>query len=311
MAGMCRARSESGVGRPNLVALGGCAAADLLASDRWVFRRVAAAIVCAAIAGVGGRAPAASVDAPPVELKEATREAFQQYVRHAEARVDRRLAGRDAFLWTDESPARLASLRRGEVVTGPSADRAVTEVPDGLVFDLTGAVFIAGATLDAVLGVMQDYPKHKVYYAPEVLDSATRSRDGDDYVVYLRLRKKKVLTVVLDTEHQARYVRLDDRRVYSRSVSTRIVEVENAGQRDERTLPAGAGHGFLWALNSYWRLHERDGGVLVECQAISLSRDIPWGLGWLIEPIVNDLPVESLERTLAATRAAVAALRPR
>ena len=45
-----------------------------------------------------------------------------------------------------------------------------------------------------------------------------------------------------------------------------------------------------------------DGGTYVECEAISLTRDVPWGLRWLIEPIVRTLPRESLTNTLRATR---------
>jgi hypothetical protein len=61
----------------------------------------------------------------------------------------------------------------------------------------------------------------------------------------------------------------------------------------------------LWRLDSYWRFEERDGGVYIECQAISLTRDIPTGLGWLITPIIRNLPRESLANTLAATQRAV------
>jgi hypothetical protein len=69
----------------------------------------------------------------------------------------------------------------------------------------------------------------------------------------------------------------------------------------------------MWRLNSYWRFVERDGGVYIECQAVSLSRGIPvkWLLGWLIGPIVNDLPKESLLNTLTATRAGVLAQQDR
>jgi hypothetical protein len=45
--------------------------------------------------------------------------------------------------------------------------------------------------------------------------------------------------------------------------------------------------------------------VFVECRAISLSRNVPLGLGWLIEPIIQKLPRESLINTLAATRHAL------
>jgi hypothetical protein len=81
--------------------------------------------------------------------------------------------------------------------------------------------------------------------------------------------------------------------------------VINRGEPGERELPPGNDHGFLWRLYSYWRFEERDGGVYVECQAISLTRSVPTGFGWLIEPIIRQLPRESLANTLRATRAAV------
>ncbi len=55
----------------------------------------------------------------------------------------------------------------------------------------------------------------------------------------------------------------------------------------------------------YWRIEEAEGGAFVECLTISLSRQIPFGLGWAIKPFVTSLPRESLEGTLEATRVAV------
>ena len=123
----------------------------------------------------------------------------------------------------------------------------------------------------------------------------------------MRLVKKKVITAILNTNHDVIYFRLDATRAHSRSRTTRVTEVEDAGKPAERELPPGTGHGFLWSLDSFWRVQERDGGVYAECQAVSLSRDIPWGLGWLIRPIIRDLPQESLRNTLQATRAALMA----
>ena len=68
-------------------------------------------------------------------------------------------------------------------------------------------------------------------------------------------------------------------------------------------MPAGRDRGFLWRLNSYWAFNERDGGVYVECEAISLSRSIPSALAWLLDPMVRNLPKEFLGDTLTATRA--------
>jgi hypothetical protein len=89
------------------------------------------------------------------------------------------------------------------------------------------------------------------------------------------------------------------------SRTTRIAEVQNAGKPNEKVLPPDTGYGFLWRLNSYWRFQERDGGVNLECRAISLSRDVPLGLGWIIEPIIQRLPKESLIHTLECTRQAL------
>ena len=165
-----------------------------------------------------------------------------------------------------------------------------------------GCAFIPGATLAQTLAQVQNYDRHKDIYKPEVIDSRLISHSGNDYKIYLRLLKKKVITVVLNTEHSVRYFPISPTRARSYSYTTRISEVENAGKADEREQPPGTGHGFLWRLDSFWRFEERDGGVYIECQAVSLTRDVPAGLGWLIEPIIRNLPRESLASTLKATR---------
>ena len=43
----------------------------------------------------------------------------------------------------------------------------------------------------------------------------------------------------------------------------------------------------------------------MECEAVSLTRDVPAGLGWLIAPIIANLPREALEFTMGATRKAL------
>ncbi len=235
------------------------------------------------------------------ELKPATAEAFEQYIRATEKTLEERRE----FLWCDESAERARRARQGEVVVEPAGEKAERKIRDGVVHDWAGCVFIPGATLDRTLTLVQDYDRHKQVYRPEVTDSKLLSRNGDDFRVYLRLLKKKVITVELATEHDVRYFRLDAARARSRSYSTRIAEVENAGKPGERTEPPGTGHGFLWRLDSYWRFLQRDGGVWVECEAVSLTRDVPAGLGWLIEPIIRNLPRESLANTLRATRAAL------
>ena len=239
--------------------------------------------------------------APAAELKPQTVAAFDRYVQQAEQRMD----GRKSFLWAGESDARSRRVRQGEMVIEPATGTPETPVAGGLVHDWVGAVFIPGATLVQTLAVGQDYNRHKDIYRPEVLDSRILTQTGNDFRVYLRLLKKKVITVVLDTEHEVHYERVDGTRWRSRSRSTKIADVKNAGKRDERDLPPGTGDGYLWRLNSYWRYEERDGGMWVECEAISLTRDLPTGLGWLIEPIIRSIGKDSLASTLRETRASL------
>lgn len=243
-----------------------------------------------------------------VELQPHTVEAFDHYVRVVEIRLDKQ-AHSSGFLWLDGAPDRKLRVSRGEAIAEPSLGTGDTDVPDGSIHDWTGAIFITGVTLAKTLAMAQDYDSHKNIYKPEVQDSRLISRNGDEFQVYLRLLKKQVITVVLNTNHDVRYFPIDAFHCYSQSRSTRIAEVEDPGEPDEKEMQPGRDHGFLWRLNSYWRFEERDGGVYVECEAISLTRSVPIGLGWLVNPIVRTLPRESLENSLRTMREALAVAR--
>jgi hypothetical protein len=170
-----------------------------------------------------------------------------------------------------------------------------------------GLAFIPGAKLQDVLAVLQDYNQHAVYYAPDVERSRIEARDGDRFQVFLRFRRHKVVTVVLDTKHDVQYFHDSTTQAHSRSSAIRIAQVENAGKSDEREKPPGDDDGFLWRMETWWRMVEADGGVYVQSEVASLTRDIPAGLGWLIGPFVTSIPKESLAFTLEATRKAVTA----
>jgi hypothetical protein len=217
------------------------------------------------------------------------------------------------FLRLDDLPASerqtdSARLRNGEVITGKmetmDQGRAIS-IPGGLIHHWVGTVFIPGASLAQTLAFLEDYSDQYKFYAPEVTESKLLERDGNHFKVFLRLRETKVVTVVLNTNYDVKYVPIAADRAASYSYSTRIAEVENAGQPDESEKPVGDDSGFLWRLNSYWRFLQRDGGVYIQLEAISLTRDIPSGLGWLIEPFVTSIPKESLVFTLEHTRDAL------
>jgi hypothetical protein len=240
-----------------------------------------------------------------MQLKPLTAEAFGAYVREAEAEMEKTLGGSGPFLWCDLSSRRAHQVLRGQIVAQFWRGQGPVEVPSGLIHDWIGAVFIPGTTVKETLALIQDYDRHKNIYQPEVIDSVLKSHHGNDFKIYLRLLKKKIITVVLDTNHDVHYLSLDRTRWCCHSHTTRISEVEDAGGPEERVLPPDTGHGFLWRLNSYWRFQEKEIGVYAECRAISLTRNVPFGLGWVIEPIIQSLPRESLINTLEATRQAL------
>jgi hypothetical protein len=275
---------------------------------RWMtFRRVATALL--ALAGV----PVLPVCAGAAELQPRTSAAFERYVRATEARIETEVRDADRFLWvaTLPAPARAAKvdvLSRGGLVI----ERVVTmdhgrpiEIPDGLVHHWVGLAFLPGVRLERAVALLQAYERHDVIYQPRIARSALLESDGDRFRFHLRFLMTKVITVVIDSEHEARFVRPGPDRAYSRIVSTRMAEVEHPGTAEERQKPVGRDGGYLWRLNSYWRFLERDGGTYLQCESISLTRGIPIGLGWVVGPFVTSLPRESLEFTLDTTRRAL------
>jgi len=249
-------------------------------------------------------------------LQATTLRAFLSYVAKTEERSGKSLANGN-FLWVDDLDSKkcaevYARLQRGEVVLrrlAPKEGAERIEIPGGMIHDWQGIVFVPGANLNRVLEVLQDYNHHATYYAPDVEKSTIESRNGEQFRVFMRFRRKKVITVVLDTEQEVNYFRNSATRANSRSSAVRIAEVEDPGRPEEKEKQPGEDSGYLWRMETWWRMEEKDGGVYVQNEVVSLTRDVPTGLGWLIEPFLNSIPKESLEFTMGATRKAVLAQR--
>jgi hypothetical protein len=240
------------------------------------------------------------------DLQARTVAAFDRYV----ARTESRLQKEPAFLWIDTLPdARRqdvrAQLRRKEL----AIERLKTkdngrdiDIPDGLVHHWIGTAFVESATIEQALATLQNYDQHQRIYAPTVAASKLLSRKDDRFHFFLRFSMKKVITVVVNSEHDARFSRPAPNRAEGWIASTRVAEVENPGTPEEREKPVGHDGGYLWRLNTYWRLLARDGGLYIQCESVSLTRGIPFGLGWAVGPFVTSIPRESLTFTLETTR---------
>ena len=205
-------------------------------------------------------------------------------------------------------PAMTADLKadaqeRAEMKAGQVYIRRVdtgTKVSGALIHHWIAGVFLPGVKIKPLHAWMQDYDSHAKYFT-DIERSKLLSHDGDTYKIYYRFRRKKIITVYYNTEHTVVYHPIDATHATSRSVATRIAEIDNPGP-GEREKPIGDDSGFLWRLNSYWRFLETPEGVYLECESLSLSRGIPAGLGWLIKGYVESVPRESLENTMTAIR---------
>jgi hypothetical protein len=238
---------------------------------------------------------------------------YERYIALTQAQVDTELAEGARYLWVE----RLPEARRAEALTelghgGVVIARLETfdngnpiPAPGGIIHHWIGTAFVPGATLAQTLAFMEDYDNKVEYFKPDIVRSKILKHEGDDYFVLLRFYQKKIITTVIDTDQEIHYQVIDKTHAWSRSHATRVQEVESAGTPDERLEPEGHDRGFVWKLNTFWRFEEKDGGTYLECQAISLSRDIPTGLGWMVRSFVSRVPKESLTFTLTTARTAL------
>ena len=168
-----------------------------------------------------------------------------------------------------------------------------------------GTAYISGATAGDFERLMRDFNSYPQYFAPQVVQAKRGSEHGDRIQAWMRIRQKHVITVVMDATYDVTFGQLDQRHGYSISRSTRIDEIGSLGTRAEHVLSASEEHGFLWRLDTYWSYEERDSGLYLQVEVVSLTRSIPSGLGWMIGPYIESIPRESLEFTLDSARKAL------
>lgn len=223
------------------------------------------------------------------ELSQKTAQEFRTYIQRQEAAMG-------------HSPQpRWKTLRAGELMVAPWGGLPTVDVDDGLIHDWVAAYFVPGVKAGKVRDTLLSYNRYATIYKPEVLKAQVLAPAGGRQRLLMRVVKKKVITVVLDTEYEIESAQVSPEVFVSRSRSTNVWEVEDAGEPSEERKKPGTGYGFLWALNSYWYIEDRGGGAYVECRAVSLTRDIPTAVSWAVKPMITSLPKESLEKTLRDT----------
>lgn len=230
------------------------------------------ALVAIALAG-SMRHPAAAA-----ELQERTSRAYDAYLDAAR----RAFASRPRSVVAPAPPS-------GVLAAGPAHDDGIIGVPGGLVHHWRAAAFIRGATLRQSLDVSWAFENYAAVYKA-VVASQLLGRDGDRYRVLMRVEEGEAgVRAVLDVRSTVEYVYPSAGVALALSQADEIRQVENAGRRDERLLPAGRDSGYLWRAATFTYFREQSDGVYVETETVGLSREFPPLLGWIIEPIARRL----------------------
>ena len=261
---------------------------------------------------------AAAATAAPraAELKDETIAAWQRYVEATQQRIARELGAGSAFLvqdFGDDAAGARRDLLAGHVrihrMETREANGEPIVVPGGAIHHWRGSVLIPGVTLDDLLHDLL-HGANLTKMQSGVVESHVIDRDGYRLHMFLKLRRRQLVTVHYNTEHRVQYTRHRADAASSRSVSTRIAELVDAGSPSEREKPIGRDRGFMWRLNSYWRYQQVAEGVIVECESVSLSRSIPRAVRWVATPIINRTARQVMTRTLTSMAAAMSARAP-
>jgi hypothetical protein len=247
-----------------------------------------------------------AAQAGAIELNGPTVEAWEEYLRGAGARMEARLDSGKPFLWVDEAADRALRVRNGEIVVAPLVGHGTKTVPNGLIHDWIGAVFIPNTTIEGLLSVVHDYDRYKEIYQPVVRESRSlEAGTADQEFSMLWQRHVLFVNAAMQGRYRGHDHVVDAHRGYSVVEGDSIQEVKEYGHPSEHLLPPDTGSGFIWRIHSISRFEERDGGVYLEVEALALTRDIPGSLRWMVSPVVNRLSISSLTTTLTQTRQAV------
>jgi len=231
--------------------------------------------------------------------------AWNVYARATEARIAGELRSSSGFLALDfqsDAVATSRALLAGDVIVrAMEASRnngRPIEVPAARVEHWLGAVLIPGITAARLVDALEEGPPP----SDDVLKSAVLERGPDWMLVSMRLQRKAIVTVVYDTEHVVTFTRRAPSRATSTSTAVRIVEIVDANTPQEHQVRTDNDRGFLWRLNAYWRYQDVAGGVVAECESLTLSRDVPSVVRFLVNPVIERTARESMTRTLTALR---------
>ena len=241
-----------------------------------------------------------------IQLQPVTVQAWEKYIDSVDQRAESRAHGGSPFLWADEQPDRRVRLQQGEVLVMPMVGRGMTAVPEGLIHDWIGAVYLPEMRLPRLMQFFGNYNNYSESFKPFVVKSRLLSCSSSD-AEFAMTWQHNVLFVkaAIQAHFHTRYFMIDQQHGYSIGGSNEISEIANLGNKNEHVTAPDAGHGYVWRLHSVTRYQQSENGVYLEIETLALTRAIPGSLHWLIAPVITRLSVNSLMTMLRQTREAL------
>ena len=245
---------------------------------------------------------------PVQHLEPATLAVFLDYTAKFEQSVSAPFTASGKLWIDDDHSSRHKDFESGRPVVEA---RENSDIRNGSIHHYSGAIRIPGAKIEQVRRVMQDYSSYAKYFKPDVARGAgvllTDSTPEDEHFrSRLLLTESTVwLDVAYDAQYDTHYRRIDANRWVSHSTTISIRELLDARKLDGDAFPDGNDHGFLWRTNTYWFARERDGGLDLQLDSMSLSRTAPLGFGWWGNKRTHD----AVDKLLRDTKSAVEAIR--
>jgi hypothetical protein len=243
---------------------------------------------------------------PLSHLDPATSKAFDDYIAAYEKTdpVQFAAAGK---LWVDRQCCRCCGKASGFDDGKPVLEaRTNKDVANGSIHHYSGAIRVPGATIEMARKMMQDYPNYTKYFKNDIGASKGQrlpdsTAEDEHYTTDLLLVQSTLwINVTYDTKYDVHYRRLAKDRWAVRSAAVSIREQKDAKDAAAGHYPPGEDHGFLWKTNTYWHIRERDGGLDMQVDSISLSRPSPTGFGWWGNRRTKDAVEDMLRDTKAA-----------
>ena len=245
----------------------------------------------------------------PISHLEATTVAvFQDYTSKFEKQVYAPFTAVGKLWIDDDHSSRRKDFDAGKPVVEA---RENADIRNGSIHHYSGTIRISGAKIEQVRHVMEDYPNYANYFKPDVARGSgaiqpDSTPEDEHFKSRLFLTEGTVwMDVAYDAQYDSHFRRIDATRWISHSTTISIRELLDAKKLDGGVFPEGEDHGFLWRTNNYWFARERDGGLDLQVDSMTLSRTTPLGFNWWGNKRTHD----AVDKMLRDTKAAVESLR--